>query len=132
MDAPGTALKVFVVEDEPTIAMFLEDTIEMLGYQIVGPVALLDEALSVATTGDFDCAILDINIRGGKSYAVADLLLKRGCPFLLTTGYSDWSLPQHLTGQKRLTKPYTTRELENQLETLANQVTSSRLPESKS
>jgi DNA-binding response OmpR family regulator len=126
MGALGTTLRVFVVEDETMISMALEDTIEMLGYQIIGPVAQLDEALILATNGDFDCAILDVNIRGGKSYAVADLLLKRGCPFFLTTGYSDWSLPKHLTGQKRLTKPYSTSELEIQLRGLFSQVEESR------
>lgn len=122
MDVPGTTFRVFVVEDEAMISMGIEDIIETLGYQVVGPVAQLDEALSVATHGIFDCAILDINIRGGNSYAVADVLLKRGCPFLLTTGYSDWSLPKHLSGQKRLTKPYSARELEKHLKTLAEQV----------
>jgi CheY-like chemotaxis protein len=85
MGASGLGFRVLVVEDEPMIAMVVEDTIEMMGYQIVGPVAQLDDALALATCGDFDCAVLDINIRGGNSYAVADLLLKRGCPFLFTT-----------------------------------------------
>jgi CheY-like chemotaxis protein len=85
MGASGLGFRVLVVEDEPMIAMVVEDTIEMMGYQIVGPVAQLDDALALATCGAFDCAVLDINIRGGNSYAVADLLLKRGCPFLFTT-----------------------------------------------
>ena len=122
MGAPGATFRILVVEDEMMISMVIEDTIEMLGYQMVGPVAQLDEALSLATNGVFDCAILDVNIRGGNSYAIADLLLKRGCPFLLTTGYSDWSLPKHLSGQKRLTKPYSTKELEKHLQSLADQV----------
>jgi CheY-like chemotaxis protein len=122
MRAPGTTFRVLVVEDETIISMEIEDTIEMLGYEMVGPVSQLDEALSLATNGDFDCAILDVNIRGGNTYAVADLLMKRGCPFLLTTGYGDWSLPKHLVGQKRLTKPYSARELEKHLQTLENQV----------
>lgn len=118
MGTSGPGFRVLVVEDEPMIAMIVEDTIEMMGYQIVGPVAKLDEALALATRGDFDCAVLDINIRGGNSYAVADLLLTRGCPFLLTTGYSDWSLPMHLVSEKRLTKPYSSRQLESELRLL--------------
>ena len=118
MGASDLGIRVLVVEDEPMIAMVVEDTIEMMGYQIVGPVAKLDEALALATRGDFDCAVLDINIRGGNSYAVADLLLKRGCPFLFTTGYSDWSMPKHLIDEKRLTKPYSSRQLESELRLL--------------
>lgn len=125
MDVPGTTFRVFVVEDEAIISMGIEDIIETLGYQVVGPVAQLDEALSVATHGIFDCAILDVNIRGGNTYAVAEILLKRGCPFIFTTGYSGWSLPKHLSGQKRLTKPYSVQELEEYLQTLAERVVSS-------
>ncbi|MCW2109543.1 DNA-binding LytR/AlgR family response regulator [Bradyrhizobium elkanii] len=100
------------------IAMIVEDTIEMMGFQIVGPVAKLDDALDLAISGEFDCAVLDINIRGGNSYAVADLLLERGCPFLFTTGYSDWSMPKHLVGETRLTKPYSSSQLESELRRL--------------
>jgi CheY-like chemotaxis protein len=125
MDAPGTTFRVFVVEDEAMISMCIEGIIEMLGYQMVGPVAELDEALSLANKGIFDCAILDVNIRGGNTYAVADILVKRGCPFIFTTGYSDWSLPKHFSGQERLTKPYSMQELEQCLQTLAERVASS-------
>jgi CheY-like chemotaxis protein len=114
MDAEP-ALRVLVVEDEPMIAMVVEDAIEMLGYEIIGPVAKLEEALVLATAGDFDCAILDINIRGGNSYQIADLLLTRGCPFVLSTGYSGWSIPKHLVATRRLTKPYSSGQLENEL-----------------
>lgn len=118
METSDLGFRILLVEDEPMIAMVAEDTIEMMGCQIVGPVAKLDDALALAIKGDFDCAVLDINIRGGNSYAVADLLLKRGCPFLFTTGYSDWSMPKHLVGEKRLTKPYSSRQLESELRLL--------------
>jgi CheY-like chemotaxis protein len=115
MGASDLGFRVLVVEDEPMIAMVVEDTIEMMGYHIVGPVAKLDEALALAIRGEFDCAVLDINIRGGNSYAVADLLLERGCPFIFTTGYSEWSMPKHLVSEKRLSKPYSSRQLEDEL-----------------
>ncbi len=118
MGTSDLGFRVLVVEDEPMIVMVVEDTIEMMGCQIVGPVAKLEEALALAIRGDFDCAVLDINIRCGNSYAVADLLLERGCPFLFTTGYSDWSMPKHLVGEKRLTKPYSSRQLESELRLL--------------
>ncbi|MEG3154256.1 response regulator [Sphingomonas sp. RB1R13] len=110
------------MEDEPLIAMVVEDSIEMLGYEVIGPVAQHDEALAVAAAGGFDCAILDVNICGGNSYDVADLLLSRGCPFILATGYSDWSIPRHLVGEKRLTKPYSSKQLEEQLRLMHDRV----------
>ena len=98
--------------------MEIEDVIDALGYQIVGPFAQLDEALEVAKRGNFDCAVLDINIRGGNTYAIAEMLLERGCPFVMATGYSDWSIPTHLASQKRLTKPYGSVQLEPELRRL--------------
>lgn len=110
------------MEDEPLIAMMVEDAIEVLGFEIMGPVADRNEALALVSAGEFDCAILDVNIRGGDSYDVADLLLDRGCPFVLATGYSDWSIPRHLIGAKRLTKPYTQNQLEDELRLMHERV----------
>ena len=118
MSLAARHFKVLVVEDEPLISMEIEDVIEALGYEIVGPFAQLDEALEVAKIGDFDCAVLDINIRGGNTYAIAEMLLERGCPFVMATGYSDWSIPTHLAAQKRLTKPYGSFQLEAELRRL--------------
>lgn len=119
---PEPAFRVLVVEDEPLIAMVVEDSIELLGYEIIGPVAQHDEALALANAGAFDCAILDVNIRGGNSYDVAEVLLSRGCPFVLATGYSDWSIPQHLAGENRLAKPYSSRQIEDELRLMHERV----------
>lgn len=119
---PGPIFRVLVVEDEPLISMMVEDSIELLGFEVVGPVAQHDEAMAMATAGGFDCAILDVNIRGGDSYDVAELLHSRGCPFVLATGYSDWSIPSHLVGEKRLTKPYSSRQLEDELRRMHERV----------
>lgn len=118
MTAPAAVLRVLVIEDEPLITMGIEDVIDDLGYQLVGPFAQLDEALEVAAKGEFDCAVLDINIRGGNTYPIAEMLMARGCPFVMATGYSDWSIPLHLASQKRLTKPYGSAQLEAELRRL--------------
>lgn len=119
---PVPVFRVLIVEDEPMIAMVIEDSVETLGFEVVGPVAQRDEALALAKDGAFDCAVLDVNIRGGNSYDVADLLLARGCPFVLATGYSDWSIPQHLVGEKRLAKPYSSRQIEDELRLMHERV----------
>lgn len=110
------------MEDESLIAMMVEDAIEVLGFETIGPIADRNEALALALAGEFDCAILDVNIRGGDSYDVADLLLDRGCPFVLATGCSDWSIPRRLVGAKRLTKPYTQGQLEDELRLMHERV----------
>jgi DNA-binding response OmpR family regulator len=111
-------LKVLVVEDEPLIGMDIEDAIEGLGHEVVGPIAELDEALNLATIAALSCAILDINIRGGLSYPVADILLKRGLPVLLLSGYGEGTLPERLLEEARLPKPFTGAQLDKQIRDL--------------
>ena len=72
--------RVLVVEDEALVGMEIGGSIEWQGHEVVGPIAVLDEALAVLANANLDCAILDINIRGGQSYPVADILLQRGVP----------------------------------------------------
>ncbi len=113
---PGARpVRILVVEDEPLIAMVIEDALETLGWDMVGPIARLDEALAAAETEDFDCALLDVNIRGGTSYPVGALLLERGCPVLFATGHRDGGLPGNLTGAACLEKPYMLSQLESEL-----------------
>lgn len=117
-----------MIEDEALITMEIEDVIEALGHHMVGPIAQLDEAFAVAERGEFDCAVLDINIRGGNTYAIAEMLLARGCPFVMATGYSDWSIPPHLSSQKRLTKPYGSMQLEAELRRLETEAQAKQSP----
>lgn len=103
-----------------TIALLIEDTLLDMGLGIVGPVASLDAALHLAGTATLDAAILDINIRGGNSYAVADILADRQIPFVFCSGYSDWALEERHRNRPRLAKPYSPADLEVQLRQLLN------------
>ena len=108
MTSSGAArFRVLVDEDEPLIGMEIEGAIEELGHEVVGPVAELREALDVAANEALCCAILDINIRGGHSYPVADILRERGLPVLLLSGYDRQTLPERLRGEVLLAKPFT-------------------------
>jgi hypothetical protein len=69
----------------------------------------------------FDRAILDVTIRGGKVYPVAELLLHRGIPFVLASGCGDWALPESLRHQRPLTKPFTPAQLEAQIRLLCSE-----------
>ncbi len=107
--------QVLVVEDEMTIVLLIEDTLLELGVGIVGPTAHLDAALKLAREAPIDAAVLDINIRGGNSYPVADILADRGIPFVLCSGYGDWALENRHRDRPLLTKPYRSNELEVQV-----------------
>ena len=110
--------RILVVEDETIIAMTIEDALHDLGCVVVGPVGKLDAALLLARDEALDAAVLDVTIRGGKVYPVAEELRARGVPFVLASGYGDWALPDSLQNMPRLTKPFTEHELEEQVRLL--------------
>jgi len=116
----GAGCRVLVVEDEMLIAVAIEQVLHALDCQVVGPVGSLEKALKLAQGDSFDVAILDVTIRGGKVYPVAELLLARGIPFVFASGYRDWALPEALRDQPRLMKPFTVTELEEQVKLLCN------------
>ncbi|WP_310542799.1 response regulator [Phenylobacterium sp.] len=118
-------LRVLVVEDEPLIGMDIEDAVQGLGHEVVGPIAELDEALDLATLATLGCAILDINIIGGHSYPVADILLKRGLPVLLLSSYRVETLPVRLHQQPRLPKPFTSAQLVEEIRELCSRAVNS-------
>ena len=126
MNQTTGSVRVLLVEDESIIAMLVASVIRGLGFTLVGPVARLDHALTLVAEGEFDCAVLDVNIRGGDTYPVADLLIERDCPFVMATGYSNVTMPPHLLGQTRLTKPYAINALEDELMRLSERVAAVR------
>ena len=124
MTSSGPARRrVLVVEDESLVGMEIEGAIEELGYEVVGPIAELHEALDVAVSEALCCAILDINIRGGNSYPVAEILRERGLPVLLLSGYDRQTLPERLRGEVLLAKPFTAEQLDIAIRNLCARAT---------
>ena len=81
-------MRILVVEDEPVVAMCLEDILEGLGCVTIGPASRLAEGLALAEASGLDAAILDINLGGGdRSIAIAETLRRRHVPFVFASGY---------------------------------------------
>ena len=123
MTAPNdlAGRRILVVEDDMLIAVFIEEVLHELGCIVVGPVSRLDRALQLASDEVFDAAILDVTIRGGQVFPVAESLQARGIPFVFASGYGDWALPVSLQGQTRLTKPFTIEELQTKVQALCQE-----------
>ena len=98
--------RILLVEDEPIVAIALQDIIEDLGHEVVGPAFRLARALELAESEAIDAAILDVNMGDGHSYAVADRLRARGIPFLFATGYGAAGLEPEHQDSPVLQKPY--------------------------
>jgi hypothetical protein len=63
----------------------------------------------------FDTAILDVNLHGEASFPIAELLLQRSCPFLLSTGYGAGANPAAFAHVPILQKPFRMADLEHAL-----------------
>lgn len=98
--------RVLVVEDEVLIGMVLEDILDMLGCTLAGSAATLDEAWSFANAGEFDVAILDVNIGADPVFPLAEKLQDQGVPIVFATGSLPDSLPERFANCPVLEKPY--------------------------
>lgn len=109
--------RILIVEDEPIVAMCLEDALEALGCVPVGPVSRLEDGLMLARSETLDAAILDINLGGERSYPIAEALREREIPFVFASGYGAPDPAQGM-GEPLMEKPYSERDVRAALERL--------------
>ena len=107
-----SARRILIVEDEFLVAMLLEDLLTEMGHQVIGTFAQVDEAMKFANQADVNFAILDINLAGATSFPVAEILRRRGIPFLFASGYGSTGLASPFENELTLQKPYEPAELE--------------------
>jgi CheY-like chemotaxis protein len=104
--------RVLVVEDSPVVAPFTADVLEELGYAVIGPAPNMAAAREMIEDELFDAAIMDVHIRGERVFPLCEALAAKGVPFVLTSGYADWQIPDKWEDRPRLQKPYTIDEVE--------------------
>ncbi len=115
---PG-ASNILIVEDEPLIAMMLEDFLEALDRGLAGSADSVSTALELIELGGIDAAILDVNLRGGEqSWPIADRLAELGIPFVIATGGAGDSIAEAHRDRPILSKPFTMSSVEAVLNTL--------------
>ncbi len=108
--ADSIAGRVLIIEDEPIIAMDLENLVGDLGHRITGIARTRDEALSLGTADKPDLILADIRLADNSSGidAVNDLLGQFGdMPVIFITAYPE----RLLTGERPepaflISKPY--------------------------
>jgi PAS domain S-box-containing protein len=79
--------RVLLVEDEPLVSMMLADMLAAFGHKVDGPYSRFSDAIIAAKSNNLQAGILDVNLGGEKTYAVADILTDRKIPFAFVTGY---------------------------------------------
>ena len=108
-------LRVLVVEDEMLVAMNIEDMLLDLGHEMAGLASRREPAVSLARDGEFDLAMLDVNLAGQPSFPVADVLIGRGIPFLFATGYGLKGIAEAYRDRPVLQKPFRAHDLDDAL-----------------
>lgn len=106
-----TGQRILVVEDEALVAMLIEDALVEVGAFILGPAASVAEAMALLDGVTPAAAVLDLNLAGENSVAVADRLVALGVPFVIATGYGRDGVPARHAGGAVLPKPYDPTEL---------------------
>jgi PAS domain S-box-containing protein len=97
--------RVLLVEDEPLVSMMLADMLSAFGHKVDGPYSRFSDAILAAKTGNLQAGILDVNLGGEKTYAVADILTDRKIPFAFVTGYGPDSIVSAFSHAPVLQKP---------------------------
>lgn len=103
---PPSERRVLLVEDEMIVAGMLRRMLTDLGYTVVGTATAVEEAIAMIHQSGIDAAVLDINLDGQMSYAVAEELTSRGIPFVFSTGYGGEGLPEGFKETQILKKPF--------------------------
>ena len=98
--------RILVVDDEPLIAMMVEEWLSELACETVGPAHSVSRALELIGSGQLDAAILDVSLGSEESYPIADALRARQIPFALATGHSARDIENRFNDVPILTKPF--------------------------
>ena len=106
-------LRILVVEDNFLEADLIQKTLQDAGCTVVGPTGRVAEALSLAAEDSLDGALLDIDLKGLKSFATAWELRQRAVPFAFVSAYPRSYVPGPgpLRAAPFLSKPLDEHEL---------------------
>jgi PAS domain S-box-containing protein len=97
--------RVFLAEDEGLVGMMMRDMLNSLGYDVIGPFYSLVQAGEAVDAGQYDCAVLDLNLRGDLVYPIAEKLEKRGTPIIFVTGYGTENMDRRYAHFPVMQKP---------------------------
>jgi DNA-binding response OmpR family regulator len=104
-------LRILAVEDEAMIALELEDMLEDLGHEVIGPAAYVDDALALLRDAAPDAAVVDANLGGQSARPLIHALRDAGVPTIVASGYARQELRALDIECAYVKKPYSAKDL---------------------
>lgn len=103
---------ILIVEDNPFIALDLQDIFEDAGFKVLGPVATVEAAMAYLRNAEIDVAMLDYNLGRETSLPLADALDDEDVPFAFLSGQIDKVIKQGLPKSRTIVpKPFDAQNL---------------------
>lgn len=107
--------RVIIAEDEPIIAMMLEDWLNDLGHIVVGTATRNADAIDMVEHREADCAIIDFHLADGVALPLISEMNRCSKPFVVLTGASNSEIRAVCTRVPVLGKPIDFDELRHAL-----------------
>jgi len=109
--SPIAARRVLVVEDDPIVAMLVEDIVRDMGHEVSINLTL-EHAQFEIEDGQVDAVLLDMQLRGEDARPILLDLLARNIPFMVLSGSDQSALKGEFPGIRVLAKPFGKTDLE--------------------
>jgi CheY-like chemotaxis protein len=113
----NTPKTILVIEDDPIVAMIVEDVLIDMGIGVLIS-ATLENALLDIEAVNFDAAIVDMYLRGESALAAIDLLLEQKLPFMVLSGTGQHAFRQQYPQVPTMAKPFEKHDLEQAIRQL--------------
>jgi len=104
-DFPLAGMRILVIEDEPLIAMDIEELCREHGATTVSCIRSNEEARTLDLTV-VDAAIVDLIVVDGSTVAAATLLREANVPFIFSSGHTRPGDLRDFSDIPRIDKPF--------------------------
>ncbi|HET7716778.1 MAG TPA: response regulator [Bauldia sp.] len=110
METPHRPATILVVEDEPLIALDIEESLVELGLAVRLARSLAEARDALAIEPAPDLVLLDVVLPDGRSFDLAREILAKDVPLVFLTGY-DQGIPEDFGAVTVIDKPFSTEAL---------------------